>query len=415
MTPETAETPGQGVIPSENHLPHLVPAEEIRDRLRTLQGTLEAKGIHCAWIDFTAGLYYYSGSSQQGVLLVPSNGDPILFVKKSLERAGKEASLQVQPFPGRKGLAKAVLERIPASGTIGLPMDSVTAGLYLRLKEMLPECAFTDIGTDLRIQRSVKSAWELRQIRAAAGQADTVFGEIAGMIRPGMTELALSGRVEQRLRELGHSGILRMGGSALAMILAASGRSALYPTNFDGPGGGEGPSPASPAGAGWKRIGKEETVLFDVVTEYNGYYSDQSRIFFTGSRLPEKAGKAHDFCLEALSRLEKAMRTGRLCSEIYQELNGWVQEKGAPEGFMGYGENRVKFFGHGVGLELDELPVIADRIDIRLTPGMVVAVEPKAFLKDLGAVGAENTYVVHENGCESLNKAPVHISTIPAS
>ena len=78
------------------------------------------------------------------------------------------------------------------------------------------------------------------------------------------------------------------------------------------------------------------------------------------------------------------------------------EEIGEPEGFMGYAENRVRFFGHGVGLELDELPVLADRIEIDLVPGMVIAVEPKAFLEDVGPVGVENTYIVTENGYENL-------------
>ena len=70
---------------------------------------------------------------------------------------------------------------------------------------------------------------------------------------------------------------------------------------------------------------------------------------------------------------------------------------------MGHGENRVRFFGHGVGLELDELPVLAAKIDLRLAEGSVLAVEPKAFLAGIGPVGVENTYVVREAGCESLS------------
>ena len=69
------------------------------------------------------------------------------------------------------------------------------------------------------------------------------------------------------------------------------------------------------------------------------------------------------------------MSPGRLCADVYKEVNGWAQAEGPPEGFKGYGENRVKFFGHGVGLELDEMPVIADRIELELQAGMVVAVE----------------------------------------
>ena len=69
---------------------------------------------------------------------------------------------------------------------------------------------------------------------------------------------------------------------------------------------------------------------------------------------------------------------------------------------MGYGENRVKFFGHGVGLELDEFPIIAAKIDLDLKPGMVIALEPKAYLPKIGPVGIENTYLITENKCKNL-------------
>ncbi len=80
---------------------------------------------------------------------------------------------------------------------------------------------------------------------------------------------------------------------------------------------------------------------------------------------------------------------------------------------MGFGDNRVKFFGHGVGLDLDEMPVIADRIHVTLEPGMILAVEPKAFLPGHGPVGVENTYVITDDGCESfcpldLSLRPIH-------
>jgi Xaa-Pro aminopeptidase len=260
----------------------------------------------------------------------------------------------------------------------------------------------------------VKSAWEISQIKKAAEQADIVLREVPELIKPGMSELALTGMVEARLRELGHSGALRIrgGNSVLAMIMAVSGDSALYPTNFDGPGGGEGPSPAGPAGAGWKKIREGETIMLDIVSDHNGYHSDQTRIFYTGSGLPDHLAGAHAFCLSVLDRIERAMQPGRVCADIYNEINAWVQAEHPPEGFMGCGENRVKFFGHGVGLELDEFPIIADRIEVKLAAGMIVAVEPKAFLKGFGAVGVENTYIIEEDGCTAVNQSPVQIQTI---
>jgi Xaa-Pro aminopeptidase len=179
-----------------------------------------------------------------------------------------------------------------------------------------------------------------------------------------------------------------------------SGASALYPTNFNGPVGAEGPYPNTPSSAGWRQLAAGDTVMLDLVTSHNGYHADTTRTFFLGRNIPDRARAAHDLCREVLARIEERLRPGAACSDVYREVRDFVKERGEPEGFMGFNENRVRFFGHGVGLELDELPVLAESIDLLLAPGMVIAVEPKAFLDGIGPVGIENTYVVTDQGCK---------------
>ena len=70
---------------------------------------------------------------------------------------------------------------------------------------------------------------------------------------------------------------------------------------------------------------------------------------------------------------------------------------------MGYGSDRVRFVGHGVGLELDELPVLAARQETPLEAGMIIALEPKAIFPGRGVMGIENTMVVTPTGLEQLN------------
>ena len=81
--------------------------------------------------------------------------------------------------------------------------------------------------------------------------------------------------------------------------------------------------------------------------------------------------------------------------------------------FMGWAGNRVGFVGHGVGLDLDEFPVLAPRFDAPLEEGHVLAVEPKVFLEGLGGVGAENTYVVTPQGGRDLTPGPEEIRVLP--
>ena len=402
------------MIPSERHSDFLVPHEDIRQRIKGLQNTLKKRGVSVAWIDYLTDRYYYSGSTQDGVLLVPVEQDPLFFVRKSLKRATMESPLRVVPYPGRRGLLRELCDLIGREDTVGFPFDVTPAATYVWLSSSSPNCSLTDISMDIRLQKAVKSPWEIAQIRKAADQATDVFEVIGKYIRPGLSELELSTSVEAHMRRAGHSGTIRIRRAAADLTAAhlVAGGSALYPTNFDGPVGAEGLYPASP-GPGWKVIQEGETIMADIVTSFNGYHADHARTYALGINIPDKAARAHLFCLDALKRIEKKLRPSSNCATIYEEINAWAEKQGMPQGFMGYGENRVKFFGHGIGTELDEFPILAAKVDLDLSPGMVVAVEPKAFLDGIGPVGVENTYVITQDGCESLCVVDHELKAIP--
>ena len=383
---------------------YYVPETEISRRVQSLKSVMKKRDVPLIWIDHPTEISYFAGSRQKGVLLISAEDDPVYFVKKSLTRAEAESALTVQPYPGRKRLLKEVRSRMKSTGSLGLSLDITPASTYVWLSESLEGQPVTDVSFEMRRLRSVKSTWEITQIEASAEQATILFNEMDDHVAPGRTELEISASVEKRLRELGHGGTLRIRGTGadLAIITVVGGESALVPTNFDGPSGGAGPYPFSAPGAGDRKVRSGETVIVDMVTTVNGYYADHSRVFFIGDSVPAEAGKAHTFCLDILRQLEKRITPGSVCSDIYKTVSDWAENRGLPEGFMGFGENRVRFFGHGVGLELDEFPILAPRIDLPLEEGMVLAMEPKAYLSGIGPVGIENTYVVTTDGCRSL-------------
>jgi len=395
------------VIVTERHRPYFVPPDEITRRVAALQAALCGADLAVAWIEHLADRLYFSGSAQDGVLLVPAAGSPLFRVRKSCDRALDEASVEVQPYPGGKAMVGEACS-LAGAGRVGLALDVTPAATWVRLHGAIGSDRLGDLTGFVRTIRSVKSPWEVEQIRRASAQVTTLYGEIAEHIRPGMVELELTGRIEGRLRELGHPGTVRVRRPAadITMAVVVSGDSALYPTSFNGPVGAEGPYPNSPSGAGSKLLAKGETVMLDIVTSHNGYHADTTRTFFLGRNVPDELRRVHDSCRDVLREIEERMRVGAVCSRIYREVLAWSRERGEPEGFMGFGENRVRFFGHGVGLELDEMPVLAEKIDVALEPGSVLAVEPKAFVRTVGPVGVENTYVVNEDGCECLCSTP---------
>ena len=123
--------------------------------------------------------------------------------------------------------------------------------------------------------------------------------------------------------------------------------------------------------------------------------------------------EAHRFALDLNHEIELMLKPGALSSGIYQYALELVKSSPYANGFMGLGDSQVRFVGHGVGLELDELPVLAGGFDIPLEPGMTIAIEPKIFFPERGGVGIENTYLVTESGFENLTLFPEEITSIP--
>ena len=100
---------------------------------------------------------------------------------------------------------------------------------------------------------------------------------------------------------------------------------------------------------------------------------------------------------------------GNVPSAIYNAIQERVAKTPYAANFMGAGENQVRFVAHGVGLELDEFPVVAPKFDIPIEAGTVFAVEPKIFFPGVGGIGTENTYVITEGGCERLTVSPQEV------
>ena len=232
-----------------------------------------------------------------------------------------------------------------------------------------------------------------------AGIADVV----PGVLREGMTEIALAAEIEAWLRRQGHQGILRMrafNGEAHYGTIAA-GPAAAEPGGTDTPLVGVGPNPFVGKGSSSRPIGRGEPVIVDLVAASQGYVSDQTRTFSLGPLAPDLR-EAYETAREILGRIAAEARPGVVSSRLYDlslELAG--DRRGA---FASAG--RVSFVGHGIGLEIDEPPYLARGYDEPLEEGMVFAVEPKFVYPGVGAVGIENSYAVTTDGVEQLTTAP---------
>jgi len=154
-----------------------------------------------------------------------------------------------------------------------------------------------------------------------------------------------------------------------------------------------------------------EPISIDLAACVNGYVADMTRLYAI-QELPEVAWRAYDLILELFHIFESEAKAGVLPGDLYQRLVGEVERRGFGEYFMGQGADRVSFLGHGVGLELDELPLLTARSTFPFEADMVLAFEPKLFLPEVGMVGLEDTGRITAQGVQWLTQTPRQVIII---
>jgi Xaa-Pro dipeptidase len=380
----------------------MVPASEIDARLARFQDALRVAGLDAALIVQETDLYYLTGTAQSAHLIVPAQGEPTLLVRKTLARARDESPLErIEPLRSLRDLPAAIgLD----GGRLGLELDVLPAASYLRYQRRLPGLELADCSGALRRVRAVKSAWELERIRAACEQVAHIGEWMARHVQAGMTELELAAEIERELRLAGHQGVIRFRSFNNELFYGAvlAGPSGAVPGASETPIVGPGPNLAVSKGASQRPIQKGEPILIDLAGAHDGYLSDQTRMFSIGP-VEARYAETHDAARDILHGVAAAARPGVTGAALYDLA---VELAAGREGFMGAGEERVTFVGHGIGLEIDELPLLARGWDEPLEAGMVFALEPKFVFPGEAAVGIENSYLVTEAGGEALTTAP---------
>lgn len=380
----------------------LHPKSEIDARTKKFQSRME--DLTGAILFQSVDMLYFSGMAQEGLVYVPADpgAEPVVMVRKSLERAKEESPLKVSPLKSLRNL-KADLG-IPAGARIGLELDVLPYNNYARVKKALGDAELVDVSERIKDIRSVKSKFEIRLLKQAARILDAGIGSVPDHLREGMAEIELAAKVEAEMRMLGHQGSLRFRrfNQELPMGHLMTGPNAAYPSFVSSPTGGVGPSLVQPQGPGFRKIKRNEPILVDYGGVYNGYTADETRIFSIGP-LPKELEDAHLAALDVEKAVAEALRPGNSGREIFE-----ISEARGEE--LGYGENlggpvgaKCGFVGHGVGLEIDELPVLGP-VDHDILPNMTVAVEPKMIYPGIGVVGIEDTFLTTERGPERLTR-----------
>ena len=381
------------------------PKSELEERIKKLQRKLDENNIDGTLILQKADLFYFTGTIQDAHLYVPSDNDPILMIYKDLERARAESSIKsIVPLKNIGQICSLLHDNgYSMPQILGMELDILPANLYFNYKNLFEHANIIDISHHLRLIRAVKSAYEIDLIRKASHLSDRVADCVKEFLHEGITEIELAGKIEARARKLGHPGIVRMRlwGSELFYGHLMAGPGAAVPSYLSSPTGGTGVSPAIAQGAGLRPIKRGEPVLVDYVFVLNGYMSDHARIFALG-HLPDELIRAHEAMLKVQTVIKKEAKPKVKAGKLYDMALELTKELGYGEYFMGVGDRRIRFVGHGIGLELDEYPFLAKGQELKLEKGMTIALEPKLIFPGKGVVGIENTHVVTGNGLKQL-------------
>ncbi len=382
-----------------------VPLSELTDRRQRFCACLDAENPNweLAAIFGRINQYYFTGTRQDGVLLIPRHGRAVFCVRRSYERACAESLFpEIRPMKGFRDAAPLVRG---ARAVIHVDTEVVPWALLARFRKYFPcqEVAALDAQA-LRV-RAVKSPYELALLERAGAVHRQILEEgVPRLLRAGMSEAEFGCDLFALMVRAGHQGVVRFGifNVDIAVGQIGFGVNSIYPTSFDGPGGCLGIGPAAPVlGNHDRQLQKGDLVFVDIGFAVDGYHTDKTMVYMFGRPLPDEVIAIHRRCVEIQHRLASLIQPGAIPSEIYSNvMNGLDPE--FLRNFMGFGDRRANFLGHGVGLQIDELPVLAEGFDEPLVAGMVLALEPKKGIPGVGMVGIEDTFVVTPEGGRSI-------------
>lgn len=356
-------------------------------------------------------LYYFTGTMGFGVFWLPLEGPPLFLVRKGFERARLEsphiAVAQFRSFSDLAGLAEE--HGVPFSASIAAEQSSLPWALADMLRKKLPDTSFTEGDTVISQARAVKTEWELRKMRlAGAGHAKAVEELLPQKISPGMTEMEIARITADLFLSLGSCGLTRMNtyGEEMCLGHISAGENGNYPSFYNGPLGCRGVHPAAPFLGCTATVWKQDCLLtHDAGFCYEGYNSDKTILYFAGRSqdIPAKVKKAYDVCRGIEAAIAERMKPGAIPAELYAHALAMAEEAGLSTEFMSLGSNKVPFLGHGIGLCIDEWPVLAKRFEKPLQTGMTIALEPKVAFPGVGVIGVENTWEITAEGAVSLS------------
>jgi Xaa-Pro aminopeptidase len=354
-------------------------AVAIGQRLKSLRSRLEALELDLLLITHPPNVRYLSGfTGSLGYLLIGHDvaeivGDSRYWLQMEEESAGFSLVRATQSG----GLTGLLSDRLRASKArrVGFEADHLTIAMLESLKGGLAnEAELVSTSGVVEALRARKDSSEVELLRRAADLASLAYNQVLPRIRPGLREKDLSRMLETAFIELG-------GKAAFETIVGSGPRGAL--------------AHAAPTD---RVLRKGDLVVIDFGAELDGYHSDITRTLVLGH--PDARQQA---AVEAVAAAQasamKMARSGLSTESLDRTTRDAVAEVVGEDGAFMHG------LGHGIGLEVHEYPIMGRADGSVLEPGMVVTIEPGAYLAGFGGVRFEEMVLITDQGSELLTTA----------
>ncbi len=357
-------------------------------RLRLLRSQLEANGLDFLLVTHLPNIRYLCGFTGSAAALLVSHRAAALFTDGRYTAQAKNEVKGARVAIAAKAPLLAAAEWLTKSGknsrelAVGIESESITVGMRDRLASALKPGGGDRSGATLKVRlrpvppmieraRMVKDTAEIALLRQAAELGASLFPIACKNIRPGVTEMEVAAAMEYEARAAGADGM------SFPTILASGPRSAVV----------HGRAAAA-------RIPRRGFVVCDFGVILAGYCSDRTRTVHVG-RPPQQARRMYDAVLEAQFAAIAAVRPGVTAGDV----DGAARRVLAKHKLAAYFTHST---GHGLGLEIHEAPRLAAGQTQVLEPGMVITIEPGAYIPGKYGVRIEDVVVVTAPGCEVL-------------
>ena len=351
---------------------HADQKQECQLRLDKARYNMAMAEMDAMLIGAPTNLYYLAGGVFRGYIYVPADGDPVYFLIPP-SKADSPLTREIRKPEMIADVLKKEGYDMPRR--IGMELQDLYYSEIQRLHAIFPGSELKDATPVMRRARAIKTDFELKLMRQDGLRQTAVYSEIKHCYQEDMTDLEFQIEIERVLRRAGCLGYLRVSGNKMQLNMGSvlSGPNADAPSPYDFSMGGAGTDPSLPVGASGEIMKPGMTVMVDMCS------------------------------IDILRDLEKFSVPGIRIGDMYKRAAKLADDAGLRDYFMGH-NHKVPFIGHGVGIELNEMPVVMERNADPLLKHTTLALEPKFVIPEVGAVGIENTYVVTDEGLSNLTE-----------